>query len=794
MNKKDKFNENIILDGQTESEGDKDVLMKQLLQENILLRRNRDFFLGIINSTHIPHIIINKKLKILFANHTFYRIFKTTRSQTEKKHFFDLKNGAFDIPDLRNLLKNIFLKRKNIHNYEMSFSFGELGERTFLFNAQPAILKDNECNLMVLAFEDITERKIAEQLQSQLAAVVASSEDAIISKTPDGNIVSWNIGAETIYGYKAEEVVGKHISLLTSAERKKEISVLINKIIKGETVKHFDTIRICKDGTAKNVSISLSPIKDKNGKIVGISTIARDITPRKKAEARLKYLNLLLQTIRNVNQLIVQETDKDKLLIRACELLEKKEAYRDVFIVLKSKNEYKLFSSRNFNERKFTDDLKNGELPYCGQQILHKNKLLIVDKPKKECADCPLIKDDNCNRIIGRLEYKKKVYGFINLKIKQEYLHDEGFISIFKEITGDLSFALYRIELENAADRTKKLLYESEMRFRSFMRYFPGAAFIKDKNHKYLFANKYYEKILGTNQEIIGKKTSDIFPAEIAEKLILKDSEVLKSGKYQKIEEKIIFKNGSEHIFGTHKFPVITETGKMLLGGIAIDITRQKIAADKIKRNLEEKTILLKEVHHRVKNNLQIMSSLLHLQLGNIQDEKSKNSLMNALNRINTMALVHEKLYQSKDFISIDFIEYLHGLIAHIKRIYSFSHKIDFNYSVETPQLNINMAIPCGLITNELISNAVKYAFPKKQNGHISVFFQEKDKHYELVVSDDGIGIPDNIDFNSSETLGLHLVSILTEQIKGNLKLDRSKGSKFIITFAEVELRTFSKL
>jgi len=207
---------------------------------------------------------------------------------------------------------------------------------------------------------------------------------------------------------------------------------------------------------------------------------------------------------------------------------------------------------------------------------------------------------------------------------------------------------------------------------------------------------------------------------------------------------------------------------------------------EQIKSSLKEKEILLSEIHHRVKNNMQVISSLLKLQSAKIEDKKYVDLFKDSENRIRSMSLIHEKLYQSKDFANVDFNGYVKSIAKDLIRSYAVTpDKIKLNTKIEDVSLGFDNAIPCGLIINELISNSLKYAFPKDRKGEIKITFRSINSHeIEFTVSDDGIGIPAEIDIRETESLGLQLVHILAEdQIDGSIELDREAGTAFRIRF-----------
>jgi len=203
--------------------------------------------------------------------------------------------------------------------------------------------------------------------------------------------------------------------------------------------------------------------------------------------------------------------------------------------------------------------------------------------------------------------------------------------------------------------------------------------------------------------------------------------------------------------------------------------------------SLNEKVVLLKEVHHRVKNNLQIISSLLRLQADQIGDKKLASIFCDNQRRIQSMALVHETLYRSKNISKVNFANYLEILVRSAKGAYTDVRKIQFQIEAESHELRIDIAIPCGLIINELVTNSFKYAFNGRTKGKIQLKFgREVSKgkgFYKLTVSDNGVGLPKNFNINNSGALGLQLVSLLIEQLGGKLLVKSNNGTSFSIVF-----------
>ena len=218
------------------------------------------------------------------------------------------------------------------------------------------------------------------------------------------------------------------------------------------------------------------------------------------------------------------------------------------------------------------------------------------------------------------------------------------------------------------------------------------------------------------------------------------------------------------------------------------EIAERKRAEEQIKASLGEKEVLLKEIHHRVKNNLQVVSSMLFLQSRSIKEEETVEMFQESRNRVRSMALVHERLYQSPDLARIDFAEYARNLTSYLFRSYGVhSNVIQLKVNVDDVFLSIDTAVPCGLILNELVSNSLKHAFPDGREGEIRIELgSDDDNRFTLMFGDNGVGFPEDLDFRNTESLGLQLVNNLVHQLEGTIELDRSGGTAFKITFAEL--------
>ena len=230
----------------------------------------------------------------------------------------------------------------------------------------------------------------------------------------------------------------------------------------------------------------------------------------------------------------------------------------------------------------------------------------------------------------------------------------------------------------------------------------------------------------------------------------------------------------------------------LFIQGIAYDITESKRAeeavrahAEQMKASLAEKEVLLKEIHHRVKNNLQVISSLLKLQSGHVHDKAALDMFNESRGRIQTMALVHEKLYQSGNLSQIDFAAYVESLTTLLLRSYSSrGNWVTIEKEIREVSLGIDVAVPLGMIINELVSNSLKYAFPPDRAGRIRLELgRATNGFYFLTIADDGVGLPPDFDFTSTGTLGMQLVRMLTQQIGGTIEISKIGGTEFRISF-----------
>lgn len=330
--------------------------------------------------------------------------------------------------------------------------------------------------------------------------------------------------------------------------------------------------------------------------------------------------------------------------------------------------------------------------------------------------------------------------------------------------------------------RTEAALQESEEIFRQFMINSPIYVFFKDDQNRAIRLSKNFEILLGRPlEELLGREMDEFFPVEGAGRMTEDDLQIFKTGQKVEVDEEI----GDRH-YATIKFPIQIEGGRDL-AGFMIDITDRKLMEKDLRASLREKEVLLQEIHHRVKNNMQIISSLFSIQARQVENQECRQILKEGQSRIRSMSLVHEKLYQSRDLSKIDLAGYIRSLAVHLFQVNLIDpDQVRMETDFEDIALDVNTAVPFGLILNELISNALKHGFPKGRKGTLKIRLRRgAGGEVILRVADDGVGFQGNLDFRNAESFGLKIINLLVKQLDGVIDLDRKGGTAFIVTFRE---------
>ncbi len=369
-----------------------------------------------------------------------------------------------------------------------------------------------------------------------------------------------------------------------------------------------------------------------------------------------------------------------------------------------------------------------------------------------------------------------------------------NYIAIKKDITA-------KKRALDALQRTQEALAKSEALLRTVTGTIPLGLYVSDcETDEILYFNRHYCKLWGLQDLEDGMrrglvKHSELFPQlmntvadgprfaahcqplQSPQSLAAIESEIpLKDGRTLRLYSTPVRDGEQRHV------------GRLCL---VDDVSRRKQAGLELGASLREKEVLLREVYHRVKNNLQVISSLLSLQSGTISDPRTREVIRETQDRVRSMAMVHEKLYRAKDLSRIDFGEYARDLVTMLSHSYRVDGRtVQVRLELQSIALNLDTAIPCSLILNELVSNALKYAFPvgrhSSRASELTVGLRTAEKGFVLTVRDNGVGLPPQIDPTRTSTLGLQVVAMLTEQLKGSIEVRRENGTAFLIAFQEI--------
>jgi len=588
---------------------------------------------------------------------------------------------------------------------------------------------------------DISERKAAEEAlkQSELKfRAVTEAIQASIVITKGERIVYVNPYFEHIFGYEAKDLFKMNFLDLVRPDYKKVIKERIITQMKGEYVDPvYDFIIISRSGKERWAQISSVLIEYENQK--AILSLVLDVTEVKNAEDLIKL---------------------------------SEEKFRVVAECMPA--EIVIFQDERFVYANPYAEILTG---YKVDEIVGENFWEFTHPDFKDVA-----KQRGLNKLLGKKEpvrYEMKILTKEGTEKWVDYSSAQVIYNGKPAVLGTAIDITERKVIEEA-------LRESEARYRAIVedqtemiyRWMPDGT-LTYVNDAY---SRYFKK---SKNELIGTKFYITIPEEEYQKF----EKHFKSLNFQNpvatIEHRMVMPD-KEIRWQRWTDRALFDENKKIIGyqSVGRDITELKKSEDEIKQSLLEKEVLLKEIHHRVKNNLQIITSLLKLQSTYVKDKRALELFKESQNRVQSMALIHQKLYQSKNLGKINFDEYLRTLIAYIMQSFGTSKPaVEVNLEAKDIFMSIDNAIPCGLIINELVTNSYKHAFKGRKKGMILIRLTLKQNKYTLEVKDDGIGIPDKINITESRTFGLKLISTLVEQIRGSIQITRPKGTLFTIIF-----------
>lgn len=341
--------------------------------------------------------------------------------------------------------------------------------------------------------------------------------------------------------------------------------------------------------------------------------------------------------------------------------------------------------------------------------------------------------------------------------------------------------------LAEEIDKRESQIAEREERYRLLFELSPQYIMISNLDGEIYDVNEHVSKFIGLEKDKLrGKSIFDlklIPPEKIDEaKELLRI--IGEGGKVQAYETKILDPMGNEHHVKIYN-KLLNINGEDMIIFVIQDLTDIKKTQWELEKALEEKELLLKEIHHRIKNNLMIISSLLSLQARYLKDKEAFEIFKESENRAKSMALIHERLYRSSNLKEIDMMDYLQTLARGIFTSYS-PPGVKLNFDIDKIKMDIEQAIPVGLIVNELITNSFKHAFPENGEGEVNLKLKSLDGKILLEVSDDGIGFPEDLDWQNTESLGLQLVKSLADQINAEVQMISDNGTTFRLTIPKI--------
>ncbi|MEG4029703.1 MULTISPECIES: PAS domain S-box protein [unclassified Microcoleus] len=591
--------------------------------------------------------------------------------------------------------------------------------------------------------------------------LVETSQELIWSIDIEGLLTFVNSAAKRIYGYEPPEMIGRRFTdfLVPDQEsRPREIfaQLLARTKLQPQTANSpYETVHIRKDGTPVHLRVNSIVNQAENGAILGLCGTATDISDHKRSEEALQEATDQLRAVLDAVPGLISWISSDLRYIGV--------------------NQH-LATSFNLSPESFV-----------GQEIN------FLDKGSTFGELIRKFFDSSSQQTWQEIDIE--INGFVRnyLIVAQKYHQGTAAVSVGIDITD-------RKRAEALKNQLICSLQESEHKFRSLYEATSDAVMLLDEK-EFFDCNLATLKIFGCSntKQFYGKKLSDFSPQfqpsgqDSSSLAIQRISTAMQTGscRFDWVHKRL---DGSE-------FPAevllnaMEINGRKVIQGVVRDITDRKRDEDGIKASLAEKEVLLKEIHHRVKNNLQVISSLLKLQSRYIQDSHVSEMLKESQNRVRSMALVHEQLYQSKDLSNIDFAEYIQNLAHNLFQAYEIhAEGVKLQTNIAPSSLNIDTAVPCGLIINELVTNALKYAFKEQVKGKINIDFTlDNNRVCVLTVSDSGIGFPQDLDYRKARTLGLRLVGSLVKQIRGKIELLETPGTTFRITFSQPKLHSEEK-
>jgi len=724
--------------------------------------------------------LLNEDYRMPFANRTFRELFAEPGGRRCYEFLFN-RTEPCETCESYTVMKT----RAPHHRYWIGPNGRDYDIYDFPFT-------DTDGSSMILEMGiDITERNKAEEERSNLASIVQNSDDAIIGKSLDGTIMSWNTGAERMYGYSAEEATGRNISMLLPPGREDDLADILNRIRNRTPVHHYETVRVRNDGSKIQVSLTISPILDRDGALIGASTIARDITGQKNAEMALRKANLYNRSLieASLDPLVTISpdgtiSDVNEATIRATGYTRGELVGTDFSDYFTDPAKAKAGYEAAFRDGSVTDyplgiRHRNGQVT----PVLY-NAAVYRDAEGKITGVFAAARDITGQKKAEMALRKANLYNRSLIEASLDPLvtiSPDGTISDVNEATiratgytrGELvgtDFSDYFTDPAKA-----KAGYETAFRDGSVTDYPLGIRHRNGQVTPVLYNAAVYRDAEGKITGVFAA-ARDITGQKKAEEALQKAHDLLEV----RVEERTA---------------ELAETNTLLQNEIEV----RRNAEEALRKNevelreaLSEKEVLLAEIHHRVKNNLTAFISLLSLE-GSYEESPAGLVLKKDLqNRARSMALIHETLYRTGKYSSVRMSMYLSTLVGQIAGSFDPEQTVRIVVSGDGVSIDLARATPCGLIVNELVTNSFKYAFPasfdcRKIRGAsctVTVNIAEEGDCYVMNVQDNGIGLPAEFDVRHARSLGLKLVNFLAKhQLRATVEVRSEEGTAFELRF-----------
>jgi PAS domain S-box-containing protein len=611
-------------------------------------------------------------------------------------------------------------------------------------------------SVLSILFDVSDIEKVKDELAQKtefLNSVIETAPMAIVDLYHDGTVASmWNKTAETVFGWTSEEVIGKMLPIIPEQIQEEYLERLDKCFVNNRL--HFENLpRRNKKGETIYVDVTTCPLFDKNNNIVKALTFIEDVTQKKKNETE----------IRKLSEIVKQSPDG----IIVTDLNTKIHYVNPAFTAI---------TGYSYNEA-------IGKTP---SSLHHRNP------PPEIMSEITgsLIKNKFWK---GELLTEKKDGEKIWISLRINQVSDEKgnplfYVSCERDITAK---KLRDEQLQRSLKEKEEMMLKIHM-FSEALKQNPNSVILTDTKGTIEYVNPAFEQLTGySSEEALGKNPMKLLHSKENESVFNEIYACISSGMPWKGEFHNRKKSGEEY-WASVQIGAIKDAEGRILSSVAVeqDITEAKRQEERIKQSLKDKEIMLKEIHHRVKNNLQIVSSLLKMQSENHSNEETIEALKVSRSRIVSMALVHENLYKTPDLSRIDMKNYIDKLSMNIFAAFGVrNNKISFHSEVNDVKLGLETAIPLGLMMNEIITNSLKHAFPSCDNGEINVRLEKDNDSYRLSVKDTGIGIPKDFLTKTNGTLGKQLIKTLCSQLDGEMHINNGRGTEFLINFKELKYK-----